>query len=190
VLISWNVAMFAIAALNVAEPHLALTTLSAGRFGLGLMMGSAGIGLTVGALLASAWIEKRGLPNVYGISLFLIAFGIVGAAISPNVWVAAASVVIAGCGNGSAIVCNALLVQRGAPDALRGRAFAVLMSTNVAFVTAGMVLAGWLTDVFGARWILAIAGAFAGAAGIVGFALARRASGEPVPELATGYVPS
>jgi hypothetical protein len=53
-----------------------------------------------------------------------------------------------------------------------------------------MVLAGWLTDVFGARWILAIAGAFAGAAGIVGFALARRASGEPVPELATGYVPS
>ena len=190
VLISWNVAMFAIAALNVAEPHLALTTLSAGRFGLGLMMGSAGIGLTVGALLASAWIEKRGLPNVYGISLVLIAFGIVGAAISPNVWVAAASVVIAGCGNGSAIVCNALLVQRGAPDALRGRAFAVLMSTNVAFVTAGMVLAGWLTDVFGARWILAIAGAFAGAAGIVGFALARRASGEPVPELATGYVPS
>ena len=182
VLVSWNVAMFAIAALNVAEPSLALQTLSAGRFGLGLMMGSAGIGLTVGALLASAWIEKRGLPNVYGISLFLIALGIVGAALSPNVWVASACVVVAGCGNGSAIVCNALLVQRGAPDALRGRAFAVLMSSNVAFVTAGMVLAGWLTDMVGARWILAIAGAFAGLAGIVGFALARRASAAPTVE--------
>jgi MFS family permease len=176
VLVAWNVAMFAIAALNVAEPRLALRTFSAGRFGLGLMMGCAGLGLTVGALLASAWIARRGLPNVYGISLVLVAFGITGAAAAPDVWVASASVIVAGCGNGSAIVCNSLLVQRGAPDDLRGRAFAMLMSTNVAFVTAGMVVAGWLTDVVGARWILAVAGAFAATAGIVGFGLARRAS--------------
>src|SRR5438132_6238097 len=183
VLIAWNVAMFAIAAMNVAEPRLALRTFSAGRFGLGLMMGCAGLGLTVGALLASAWIARRGLPNVYGISLVLIALGIGGAAAAPNVWVASASVIVAGCGNGSAIVCNALLVQRGAPDALRGRAFAMLMSTNVAFVTTGMVVAGWLTDSIGARWILAAAGAFAGAAGVIGFGLARRVSAsEPVRE--------
>ena len=192
VLIAWNVAMFAIAAMNVAEPRLALRTFSAGRFGLGLMMGCAGLGLTVGALLASAWIARRGLPNVYGISLVLIALGIAGAAAAPNVWVASASVIVAGCGNGSAIVCNSLLVLRGAPDALRGRAFAMLMSTNVAFVTAGMVIAGWLTDAIGARWILAAAGAFAGTAGIVGFALARRVSTGPEAkrELATGYLPS
>jgi hypothetical protein len=67
----------------------------------------------------------------------------------------------------------------------------VLMSTNVAFVTAGMVVAGWLTDVIGARWILAAAAAFASSAGIVGFGLARRASAaEPARELATGYLPS
>ena len=182
VLIAWNVAMFAIAAMNVAEPRLALRTFSAGRFGLGLMMGCAGLGLTIGALLASAWIARRGLPNVYGISLVLVALGIGGAAAAPNVWVASASVIVAGCGNGSAIVCNSLLVQRGAPDALRGRAFAMLMSTNVAFVTAGMVIAGWLTDAIGARWILATAGAFAGTAGIVGFGFARRAFAEHVAE--------
>ncbi len=182
VLIAWNVAMFAIAAMNVAEPRLALRTFSAGRFGLGLMMGCAGLGLTIGALLASAWIARRGLPNVYGISLVLVALGIGGAAAAPNVWVASASVIVAGCGNGSAIVCNSLLVQRGAPDALRGRAFAMLMSTNVAFVTAGMVIAGWLTDTIGARWILATAGAFAGTAGIVGFGFARRAFAERVSE--------
>ena len=182
VLIAWNVAMFAIAAMNVAEPRLALRTFSAGRFGLGLMMGCAGLGLTVGALLASAWIAKRGLPNVYGISLVLVAFGIAGAAAAPNVWVASASVIVAGCGNGSAIVCNSLLVQRGAPDALRGRAFAMLMSTNVAVVTAGMVIAGWLTDEIGARWILAAAGAFAGTSGVVGFGFARRAFAKPVAE--------
>ena len=46
-------------------------------------------------------------------------------------------VVISGFGNGAAVVCNALLVQRGAPDALRGRVFAVLMSTNVALLPSG-----------------------------------------------------
>jgi MFS family permease len=190
VLVAWNVAVFAVAAMNVAEPRLALRTFSAGRFGLGLLMGSSGIGLTAGALLAAAWIARRGLPNVYGISLVLIALGIAGVAAAPNVWVAAACAVVAGCGNGSAIVCNSLLVQRGAPDALRGRAFAVLMSSNFALVTAGMVVAGWLTDPIGPRWMLAAAGAFAGAAGIVGFGLARRASAVPEPAAELGYLPS
>jgi MFS family permease len=192
VLVAWSVAMFAIAAMNVAEPRLALRTFSAGRFGLGLMMGCAGLGLTAGALLANSWIERLGLPNVYGAAFGLLALGIGGAAAAPNVWVASASVVFAGCGNGSAIVCNALLVQRGAPDELRGRAFAMLMSTNVALVTAGMIVAGWLTDVVGARWVLAAAGAFAATAAMVGFGFARRALAEPEPaaELATGYVPS
>src|SRR5919198_1189198 len=175
VLVAWNVAMFAVAALNVAEPRLALRTFSAGRFGLGLMMGCAGLGLTAGALLATGWIEQRGLPNVYGVSLALMGLGVGGAAASPDVWVAAACVVVAGCGNGAAIVCNALLVQRGAPDELRGRVFAMFMSTNVLVVTAGMVLGGWLTDVVGARWVWAGAGAFAGAAAVVGFGFARRA---------------
>jgi MFS family permease len=182
VLIAWNIAMFSIAAMNVAEPRLALRTFSAGRFGLGLMMGCAGLGLTVGAFLASAWIERRGLPSVYGMSLVLIALGLGGAAAAPNVWVASAAVIVGGCGNGSAVVCNALLVQRGAPDALRGRAFAVLMSSNVGLVTAGMVIAGWLTDVIGARWILAAAGGFAATAGFVGFSLARRAFSKPLAE--------
>src|SRR5207237_1043984 len=87
VLIAWNVAVFAYAAVNVAEPRLALRTFSAGRFGLGLMMGCAGLGLAVGAYLAGAWIERRGLPAVYGASLGLMAVGIGGAAVSPNVWV-------------------------------------------------------------------------------------------------------
>jgi hypothetical protein len=45
-----------------------------------------------------------------------------------------------------------------------------------------MVVAGWLTDVIGARWMLGAAAAFAGVAGIVGFELARRAFAKPVAE--------
>ena len=104
-----------------------------------------------------------------------MGLGVGGAAASPNVWVAVACVVVAGCGNGAAIVCNALLVQRGAPDELRGRVFAMFMSTNVVVVIAGMILGGWLTDLVGARWVWAGAGVFAGTAAIVGFGFARRA---------------
>ena len=188
VLVAWNVAMFATAAVNVAEPSLALHTFSAGRFGLGLMMGCAGLGLAVGAYLAGSWIERRGLANVYGASLGLMAVGIGAGAVSPNVWVAAACVVVLGCGNGSAVVCNALLVQRGAPDELRGRAFAVLMSSNVALLVLGMVVAGQVTDTVGPRWVWAVAAVAAAAAAVVGFLLARRvgraapvAPAEPLP---------
>jgi MFS family permease len=179
VLIAWNLAMFSNAAVNVAEPRLAFSAFNAGQFGLGLMMGSAGLGLALGAFLAGQWIDRRGLANVYGASLGLMALGIGSAAAAPNVWVAAACVVISGAGNGAAIVCNALLVQRGAPDALRGRAFAVLMSTNVGMLALGMVVAGRLTDVVGPRWIWAAAAVIAGLMSIVGFALARRATRRP-----------
>jgi MFS transporter, DHA3 family, macrolide efflux protein len=180
VLIAWNVAMVHNAAVNVAEVRLAFRAFDAGQFGLGLMMGMAGVGLAAGAYLAGAWIERRGLANVYGASLGLMAVGIGLAAVAPNVWVAAACVVISGAGNGAAVVCNALLVQRGAPDQLRGRAFAVLMSSNVAMLTIGMIAAGHFTDVYGPRGVWGVAAVTAALAAAIGYFLARgAAAGEP-----------
>jgi MFS family permease len=179
VLIAWSVGMVANAFVNVAEPFLATQSFSAGSFGLGLMMASAGLGLAFGAFLAGSWIEQRGLANVYGASLGLMAIGVAAAAAAPNVWVAAACVVISGAGNGAAIVCNALLVQRGAPDRFRGRAFTVLMSTNGAVLTVGMVIAGRLTDSIGPRWIWAAAGLLSAAAAVIGFTLSRGVREEP-----------
>lgn len=176
VLIAWNVAMFSNAAVNVAEPRLVFDAFDAGTFGLGLMMGCSGVGLAAGAYAAGQWIERRGLANVYGVSLGLMAVGIGLAAMAPNVWVAAACVVISGAGNGSAVVCNALLVQRGAPDALRGRTFAVLMSSNVAFLVLGMIVAGRVTDMVGPRWVWAAAAAASALSAVLGLALARGAA--------------
>ena len=102
-----------------------------------------------------------------------MTLGIGIAAGAPNVWVASMSVVISGFGNGAAVVCNALFVQGGAPDALRGRVFAVLMSTNVALLTLGMIVAGKLTDTFGGRWVWGAAAAIVAVAAIIGFILAR-----------------
>jgi MFS family permease len=182
VLIAWNIGMIANAFVNVGEPFLATDTFSAGSFGLGLMMASAGVGLALGAYLAGSWIEDRGLANVYGVSLGLMGLGVAGAAASPNVWVAAVCVIVSGAGNGATIVCNALLVQRGAPDRFRGRAFTVLMSSNVIFLALGLVLGGRLTDAFGPRWVWGAAALLSGVSAVVGFTLARgvaKASPQP-----------
>jgi MFS family permease len=182
VLIAWNIGMIANAFVNVGEPFLATDTFSAGSFGLGLMMASAGVGLALGAYLAGSWIEDRGLANVYGVSLGLMGLGVAGAAASPNVWVAAVCVIVSGAGNGATIVCNALLVQRGAPDRFRGRAFTVLMSSNVICLALGLVLGGRLTDAFGPRWVWGAAALLSGVSAVVGFTLARgvaKASPQP-----------
>jgi MFS family permease len=179
VFLAWNLAMVTSAFINVGEPFLATSSFSAGSFGLGLLMGAAGAGLAIGAFLAGAWIEERGVPSVYGASLGLMAIGTAGAAASPNVWVAAACSLVAGAGNGAAVLCNALLVQRGTPDRYRGRAFTVLMSSNFGLLAAGMVLAGRLTESVGPRWTFGAAGILAGAAAVVGLVLARGAAVEP-----------
>jgi MFS family permease len=180
VLVAWSIAMVANAFVNVGEPFLATASFSAGSFGLGLMMACAGVGLAIGAFLAGAWIDERGLANVYGASLALMAIGVGGAAAAPNVWVAAACVVVSGAGNGAAVVCNALLVQRGAPDRLRGRAFTVLMSSNMVMLTFGMVVAGRITDSVGPRWVWAAAAILSGVAAVTGFIFARGVHDEAV----------
>jgi MFS family permease len=173
VLIAWNVGMLGNAGINVAEIALAKVSFHAGDFGFGLMLASAGFGLVLGSLSVGSWIERRDIAGVYGTGFALMAAGIGLAAVAPNVWVAAACVVVSGVGNGIAVVCNALLVQRGAPDRLRGRVFTVLMSSNYAVLGLGMVAAGPLTNEFGARWVWGASACLSAFAALVGYVLAR-----------------
>ena len=173
VLIAWNVGMLGNAGVNVAEIKLAKDSFEAGDFGFGLLVGSAGLGVALGSLSAGTWVERRGASRAYGAGLALMAIGIGAAAAAPNVWVAAPAVMISGAGNGIALVCNALFVQRGAPDTLRGRAFTVLMSSNYAVFLLGMLAAGPLTDEFGARWVWGASACVAAVAALTGFLMAR-----------------
>jgi MFS family permease len=165
--------MLANAGVNVAEVVLAKVSFHAGDFGFGLLVAAAGLGLAGGSLAAGPLFERRPMREVYGGSLALMAIGTALAAVSPDVWVAAMWVVVSGAGNGSTVVCNALLVQRGAPDELRGRAFTVLMSSTYVTLGAGMVAAGILTNALGARWVWGIAAGILAAAAAAGLALAR-----------------
>jgi MFS family permease len=180
VLVAWTIGTAGIALVDVGEPFLAKDTFSAGDFGYGLMFGSIGLGLALGSFGAGLSVERRPIGTVYGGTIALAAVGYGLGAVSPNVWVAAACCVVAGVGNGGANVCNALLVQRGAPDAIRGRAFTVIMSTNYLFFGVGFVVAGVMRDAIGPRWVWGTAGLLLGIASLAAWVLAQ---GDEVEQL-------
>lgn len=152
VLIVWSgITTAANAGVNVAEVVLAKEVFGAGDFGFGLLAAAAGLGLVIGSFVSGAAIERFGIRRPYQAALALMAFGIGMAALSPDIWIAAAFVVFSGFGNGIGVVCNATLVQSGAPDRLRGRAFMLLMSSGAAVLGVAMFVSGVVTNVLGAR---------------------------------------
>ncbi len=181
VLFGWGVASLGSGAVTVSEVFLAQNTLHAGDFGYGLLYGAIGTGLVIGSLWSSVVVERIGIARAYGASLALMALGFGVGAASVNIWMAAACCVIGGIGNGGAVVCNALLTQRGTRDEMRGRALTFVMSATFTATGIGIVLAGALMTVNDARWVwLASAVTFVAAA-VVGFTLAREPAGRPAP---------
>jgi MFS family permease len=179
VVITWSLVMLGSAGVSVAEVVLAKDVFDAGDAGYGLMLSAMGIGLVLGGYLSGSWIDLHGVRGVYSTSIAVMALGIGAVAAAPGVWVAAGLLVIAGFGNGSALVCNAVLIQRGVADALRGRAFTLAMSASFGALGLGMVASGPLTDSMGPREVWGIAAGLLLAAAPLSLALTRGVSLTP-----------
>jgi MFS family permease len=182
VLVAWGIASLAAGAGAVTEIFLAKNTFSAGDFGYGFLYAAMGCGLVVGSYASASALSHYGVARVYGESLAVMGAGYIAAAVSPNVWVAAVGCVVSGVGNGAAIACNALLVQRGTFDVFRGRALTLVMSATFLLVGVGMGLGGLLVHQTGARWIWAVAGVTLFVAALAGWLLARNLGGETAAE--------
>ncbi len=178
VLVAWGVASLGVGAANVSEIFLAKNTFSAGDFGYGLLYGAIGIGLVVGSFASAAVLERLGVAAAYGASLLVMAIGYAATGASPNVWVGAVCCAVMGVGNGAAVASNALLVQRGTFDALRGRALTFVMSATYLAVGIGEGVGGVVLHRVGARWEWGGAGVALTVAALAGWALARSLGGE------------
>jgi MFS family permease len=183
VLVVWTITLAGVAASNTAQVFLAKDTFSAGDFGYGLIFGCIGLGLAIGSFGAGTWVERRSVGSVYAASILLQAVGIGAAGAMPNVWAALPCFVLSGIGNGVAVVCNALLVQRGASDEVRGRVFTVIMSVNYAAYGIAVLAAGPLTDSYGPRWIYGAVGLLLVVASLIAFALGREQIAERTAEV-------
>jgi MFS family permease len=181
VLFAWGIATIGSGAVNVSEIFLAQNTLHAGDWGYGLLYGAIGTGLVVGSLSSAALVERLGIARAYGTSLALMALAFGVGAASPNIWMAGVCCLVGGIGDGGAVVCNALLVQRATRDEMRGRALTFVMSLTWATTGIGIVLAGALMGVNDARWVWLSSALVFVVAAVVGYALAREPAGQPAP---------
>jgi MFS family permease len=185
VLVAWSIASLATGAANAVEIFLAKHTFSAGNVEYALIFSAMGLGLILGTFYSAALLVRSGLARTYGASLTLMAMGYVGAAASPNIWVAIGCVLVAGLGNGAALACNALLVQRGTLDVMRGRALTFVMSITFVLVGVGNLAGGFLVAPTSPRWIWGACGVTLFIAAVAGWLLARKVRGETPVEADT-----
>jgi MFS family permease len=157
VLVAWTISQVWFGFVNVAELFLARRAYHSGVFGFGLLWSATGVGLVMGSLLVRGLSQRFSARMLYPRALLLLAVGATGAAVAPNVWVGSAAMIVCGLGNAIAIVQNITLVQRGAPDLLRGRALTAIMSANYAMMLVAFIVAGPLVNIVGPRPVYGIA---------------------------------
>ena len=122
---------------SVAEVVLAKDVFDAGDAGYGLMLAAMGLGLVARGPLGGGWVDQRGVAAPTS-----AAIGADGARRSAR-GACAERLGRGGAARGrrsrerGALVCNAVLVQRGVPDQLRGRAFTLAMSVSYAALGLG-----------------------------------------------------
>ena len=151
VLVVWTTAAIGTACVNVAEVVFAKDSLDAGNVGLGFLVSATGAGLLIGSFFAASVLGALGMTRVYAGALALMALGFGVASASPTIVVAALLAAIADGGQRRRDRLQPGARAAGAPDAMRGRALAVLMSIYYAVLGLSMAGGGLLVDAAGAR---------------------------------------
>ncbi len=113
--------------------------------------------VTAAALFATAsaggWADRRGPvpPLTAGLAGFML--GTVVCGLAPTMQVLLVGRALQGLGFGAAMVAVYVVIGRAFPEHLRPRVFTGLSGAWVVPGIAGPLLAGWITEVFGWRWV-------------------------------------
>jgi len=135
---------------GILMPIFADRILHGGPRGLGLLMGSVGVGALIGALRLAMRGSTRGLSiwvagTAAGFGFFLVLFSYSG-----SFWLSAALLTLVGFCFMTVMVGTNTLVQTICPDHLRSRVMSVYTMMFVGMSPFGALLAGYGADRFGA----------------------------------------
>lgn len=172
--------MFAAAAAGVVVVigNQFATLLGAGETGYGILGTLVGVGIFLGVAVSGPLTRRVGKPAVFGPSVGAAGVGLLAAALSPSLMVAALPALVMGMGAGQAFLVGYTLIQERTSDDLRGRTFAAF-NTGVraalfAALVGGPVLLGALGTepsgvgyrIGGIRITMVLAGLMAVAGGV------------------------
>jgi len=138
-------------------------TLGGGTRSVGLLMAAQPLGAAIGAVVLTRLVDPAlRLRLVVPLSVVTMA-ALVGCGLGPGLGAVLALLVLSGVGTSYQLPANAAFAV-AVPDAVRGRAFALVQAAIVAVQGIGFLLAGALAEVFAPSEVIAGAGAL----GLVG----------------------
>jgi MFS family permease len=159
------------------EVVYAVRTLDAGTLGYGVLLGSWGVGMLIGAV-EFARRRADSMALLLGVSTAAVGLGYLGMAAAPGIAVACAASVVGGIGNGVQWVAHLTALQERTPPALQARIGGLMESVGAAAPGAGYLLGGLLTAAVSTRLAFIVAGA-----GVLMLApLLGRAAADTAPE--------
>jgi MFS family permease len=174
--------------LMTATPAAALffadDNLHMGGAGYGILMATWGAGMALGALVVA---PRFGLGSMACVAVAAVAaqgLGIAVPALWPMVWVAIAGYLFGGVSHGTKNVLARTLIHHGAPERIRGRAFAAFNGLRNGAELVALTLGGIAISALGARWTLVYAGGVPVVAACVGLVWMRarvRVALKPAP---------
>ncbi len=138
----------------------------------GWMNSALGVGAIVGGLV----VASRPATGVRRLEIYAVAFGIglVGAALATNLVIELVALAIAGAASVSFMSVGNATLQLAADPAMRGRVIALWTAAFVGTTPIGGPIVGWIAEVGGGRWAIAVGGAACLATAGLGWAAKRR----------------
>lgn len=151
---------------SVLMPIFADRVLHRGAHGLGILMGSSGVGALLGALTLAIRRGVQGLGRVVGLAATAFGVSLLLFAFSKSFWLSVVLLIPVGYSVMLQMSSSNTLIQAMVPDELRGRAMAVYTMMFMGMAPVGSLFAGVLADKIGAPWTVGLGGigAVAGAA--------------------------
>jgi len=145
-----------------------------------LLTASLGLGAVVGGLLIAG--QKNVSPRGLATGALWFGLAVVVAACMPTLWLTAAALVVVGvCSIRFTSLGNSVL-QLGSAPHMRGRVMALWTIAVLGSSTVGGPVVGWVGEVLGPRWALALGGLAAVGAAALGAQLRPRVlAGAPAP---------
>jgi predicted MFS family arabinose efflux permease len=116
--------------------------------GMSILLAARGTGALLGPLMASPWagVNQKRLRRGVLVGFILGGIGYVLLGVAPNIWVAAAVVLIAHIGGSTVWVFSTTLLQLNTEDRFRGRIFAADFGMCMAVVALSAWLSGQAID--------------------------------------------
>ena len=138
---------------------LAAITFHAGAQGLGLLYAAPGFGAVLAALSSGPLARSKRLGRIIVVAIAAWGVAIIAFGFARAFWVALVLLMVAGAADSVSAVCRTTILQRIAPDELRGRLSSLYFMVVAGGPYLGDVETGIVANAFGAEVAIVTGGA-------------------------------